>query len=367
MRILVVNTGSSSLKLQVLHDTELVAQHEVERWHGEQSDTELTGFIRDAGAVDAVGHRVVHGGPRLQESVLIDDEVVAYLESIIDLAPLHEPNAIAAIRLTRELLPGAPQVACFDTAFHATIPPAAATYALPAEWNERWGLRRYGFHGLSHSYASRRGAELIGRDVSDLRIVTCHLGSGASLCAIRGGKSADTTMGFTPLEGLVMGTRSGSVDPGLLIWLIEQGGLTPAELNDGLEHRSGLAGLSGTSGDMRDVLAAGEAGARALDVYQHRLAACAAEMITAIGGLDLMVFTAGVGEHTPQVRERLVKDLAFLGVKIDGAKNAGASADAVLTASDSSAQVVVLTAREDLEILWEVQRLLSSPKFTKQS
>ncbi|MFZ1361809.1 MAG: acetate/propionate family kinase [Candidatus Nanopelagicales bacterium] len=363
MRTLVVNTGSSSLKLQVLEDSTLVGEKLIERWDGGAGGTshgdELTEFVTDAGGVDVVGHRVVHGGARYSSSVIIDDEVVDYLATLVDLAPLHEPNALRGIEAMREALPSVPQVACFDTAFHATMPLAAVTYALPKEWNEQWNLRRYGFHGLSHSYASRRGAQLVGQDVQKLRIVNCHLGSGASLCAIVGGQSVDTTMGFTPLEGLVMGTRSGSVDPGLLIWLLEHGNLSLGEVNDALEKHGGLAGLSGTSGDLRDVLEAGTAEAQlALDVYLHRLARCTGEMVASAGGLDLLIFTGGVGEHRASVRQSLSDSLSYLGVVVDQAVNDSVNGDVILSSSESKVAVAVVECREDLEIEREARRLV---------
>ena len=235
----------------------------------------------------------------------LDAAVEADLRALVDLAPLHQPKSLAALDAVSAALPDLPAVACFDTAFHATLPAAAATYALPAEWRERWGLRRYGFHGLSHAWVARRAPQLLGRGASGLRIVSCHLGAGASLCAIVDGASLDTTMGFTPLEGLVMATRSGSVDPGMLLWLMEHEGLSPGELSDALEHRSGLLGLAG-SADMREIVeraAAGEPPARlALDVYVHRLRAGIAAMAAALGGLDALVFTGGVGEHSEAVR-----------------------------------------------------------------
>ena len=257
MRVLVVNAGSSSLKLRVLGPgDEVLADQEVERWDGDADHADITSFVTALTDLDAVGHRVVHGGGRFRAATVLDDDVVASIEALTPLAPLHQPRALAGIRATAKLLPDVLAVACFDTAFHSTLPAAAATYALPAEWNERFGLRRYGFHGLSHAWASRRAAELLGRPVAGLRLVTAHLGAGASLCAVEGGRSVATTMGFTPLEGLVMATRSGDVDPGLLLWLEQQGGLTADEVADGLEHRAGLVGLSRTSGDMRDVLSA---------------------------------------------------------------------------------------------------------------
>jgi acetate kinase len=355
MRVLVVNAGSSSLKLSVLDaDDKVVAARTIERWTGGQETGPIREFLSRTGHVDAVGHRVVHGGPRFTTAVTVDDSVLAELESTAELAPLHNPRAVAAIRAVRRLLPDTAQVACFDTGFHATMPAPARTYALPREWNERWGLRRYGFHGLSHAYAVRRAAELVDRPLPRLRMVSCHLGAGCSLAAVSGGRSVDTTMGFTPLAGLVMVTRSGSVDPGLLLWLLRHGGLTIDDVEEALEHRSGLAGLSGTSGDLRDVLAARAAGdpyaGLAFDVFVHRLAREAAAMTAATGGLDVLVLTGGIGEHVPLVRAAVVGRLGHLGVAVDEDLNARATGDADISARGAGASTVVVTAREDVEI-----------------
>ena len=364
MRVLVVNAGSSSLKLSVRSGDDAGPTQTVERWSGEDDLDPLRSFLDAAGDLDAVGHRVVHGGPDRDGAVLVDDAVMAELAGLESLAPLHQPRALAALRTVRRLLPDLPAVACFDTAFHRTLPPAASTYALPAEWNARWGLRRYGFHGLSHAHAVRRAAELVGRPLTDLRVVSCHLGAGASLCAVRDGISVDTTMGFTPLEGLVMATRSGSVDPGLLLWLLSEGGVGLDELADALEHRSGLAGLSGTSGDLRDVQAARADGsndaALAYDVFVHRLAREVAAMTAACGGLDVLVLTGGIGEHAPDVRAALADRLEYLGVALDPAANAAADDDADIGAAAAAVRTLVVVAGEDKEIAREVTRLLQS-------
>lgn len=271
---------------------------------------------------------------------------------------------MAGIDAVAEVLPGVPAVACFDTAFHRHLPAAAATYALPQAWNRRWGLRRYGFHGLSHAYASRRAAELLGRDVTELRTVVCHLGSGASLAAVAGGRSVDTTMGFTPLEGLVMATRPGSVDPGLLLWLLRHGGLDIDQLTDALEHDAGLAGLTGGSGDLRDVcrdVATGDPDASlAFDVYIHRLRREIAGMAAAMNGLDALVFTGGVGEHHPAVRAAAAEGLGFLGVLLDESGNRIATGDSDITAAGARVRTLVVTAREDLEITRQTRAALHS-------
>jgi acetate kinase len=363
VNLLVVNAGSSSLKLAVLDaDGDVAAATTVDAWQGEGHLEPLAAFLGDRPPVDVVGHRVVHGGPGRTGAERIDDALIRQLEAISSLAPLHNPRALAGIRSVRDLLPGVPAVACFDTTFHATLPPAARTYALPGEWNARWGLRRYGFHGLSHAHAVRRGAQLAARRVDRLRIVSAHLGAGASLAAVRDGVSVDTTMGFTPLAGLVMNTRPGTLDPGLLLWLLEHGRVAPAELGDVLEHGAGLKGLSGTSGDLREVLAGRRDGdpacALAFDVYLHRLARETAAMTAALGGLDLLVFTGGVGEHAWEVRAELAAALPHLGLTLDADRNRTTTADADISARGSSVATVVVTAREDLEIRRQVLEVL---------
>jgi acetate kinase len=363
MRILVVNAGSSSLKLRVLDDDDRVAAStDLSAPSGEADMGAVARRIESFGKVDAVGHRIVHGGTEFVDPILIDAEIVMRLRSLVDLAPLHQPKSLAALEAVSGILPKVPAVACFDTAFHAEMPAAASTYALPSEWRKRWSLRRYGFHGLSHAYASRRAAEILGRASTALRVVTCHLGAGASLAAVQGGRSVDTTMGFTPLEGLVMATRSGTVDPGLVLWLEEHAGTPPSELAATLEHRSGLLGLAG-SADMRAILAraeVGEAEARlAFDVYIHRLRSGIAAMTASMGGLDALVFTGGVGENAPAVRERATQSLAFLGVVVDPVRNTDATGDREIGSERGPVRVLVVAAREDLEIAREVRQVLA--------
>ena len=363
MRILVVNAGSSSLKLSVLDDADsLLASETVDAPVGRIDDAALRAAISANSPIDAVGHRIVHGGTEFTQPVLIDARVLRRLEALTDLAPLHQPKSLRGLDVVSRLLPGVPAVACFDTAFHAHLPPAASTYALPPQWRHRWDLRRFGFHGLSHAYASRRAAELTGLKLEDLRIVTCHLGAGASLAAGKGGMSVDTTMGFTPQEGLVMATRSGSVDPGLLLWLEEHVGMPPSELATTLEYRSGLLGICGSS-DMRVILQAEADGdadsALAIGVYLHRLRAGIASMAAAMGGLDTLVFTGGVGEHAAPIRERCAAELGFLGVALDRAANAGAAGDREIGADGSQVRTLVVEAREDLEIARGVRQVLA--------
>lgn len=360
--VLVVNVGSSSIKLRVVHDGETVAGADLP---GDASDEAVDDALEDLPDVDVAAHRIVHGGARFVAATRLDAAVLDALDELSVLAPLHNPPAVLQARHLLARRPDLPAFACFDTAFHADLPPAAATYALPAAWRDRWGLRRYGFHGLSHAHAARRAAAMVGRTPEDLRVVTCHLGAGSSLAAVAGGRSVDTTMGFTPLEGLVMATRSGSVDPGLVLWLQDQEGMDAAVVADGLEHRSGLLGLSNRSADVREVLAAAELGDAdahlALAVQAHRLRAGIAAMAAATAGLDALVFTGGVGEHQPAVRRSAVEGLGFLGIGIDQAANraAAGATDADVTGPGAEVRVLVVVAREELEMARQVEQAIA--------
>jgi acetate kinase len=362
MRNLVVNVGSSSLKLSILDGEHLIETREVPLVGAKLDELPVAKIVADHGPIEAVGNRIVHGGAEFTEPVLVDDRVRRRLQALVDLAPLHLPKSLAGLDLVRRLLPATPTIACFDTTFHATLPAAAATYALPAEWRRRWPLRRFGFHGLSHAWASSRAAELIGRPAETLRVVTCHLGAGASLAAVHGGVSVDTTMGFTPLEGLVMATRSGTVDPGLVLWLEQHAGLPPAELAATLEYRSGLLGLAG-SADMRTILDAEARGddeaALAIAIYLHRLRAGIAAMAAAMNGLDALVFTAGTGERAPAIRLRAATGLEFLGITVDEQVNTSARPDTEIGAATAPVRVLVIQAREDVQIAREMQTALS--------
>jgi acetate kinase len=363
VRILVVNAGSSSLKLRVLDsDDAVVASRDLEAPGGRADDREVSAFI-DKVAFDAAGHRVVHGGADFRESVLVTNAVMERLPALADLAPLHNPPALAALAAVREVAPDRPSVACFDTAFHATLPDAAAVYAVPWRWTDEWGIRRFGFHGLNHAYVARRVPELLGRDASGLRIVSCHLGAGASLCAIAGGRSVDTTMGFTPLEGLVMATRSGSVDPGALLWVLRRKRMSVEELERTLDNESGLLGVSGIAPGMRTLVEAADRGdprARlAVAVYVHRLRTGIAAMAASMDGVDTIAFTAGVGEGSSRVRLEACRGLMFLGAEIDPSANDGvADLDVDISTESAAVRALVIHAREDLTIASEVRRLV---------
>jgi acetate kinase len=362
--ILVVNAGSSSLKLRVLDDDDqLAAAVDLPMPNSGGMREALAAFLAGAPDLTAAGHRVVHGGPGHVGPARLDGALDDELERLCDLAPLHNPPALAGIRALEELWPALPQAACFDTAFHASLPPAAYTFAIPRAWASQWGLRRYGFHGLSHAWASRRAAALLDRPVSSLRLVTAHLGSGASLAAVAAGRSVDTTMGFTPLDGLVMSTRPGTVDPGVVLWVQQRGGLTADETEHALEHDSGLLGISGVSGDLRhvlDAIDAGDGAARlAYDVYLHRLRAGIAAMAAAMGGIEGLVFTGGAGEASARLRHDACDGLGFLGISLDDDLNWAAAGDAVVSAPESPVATAVVETREDLEIARQVRALLS--------
>ena len=363
MQVLVINAGSSSIKIRLL-DPANTLLHEVnlDADRGQPQPGAIAAAITSVGPVDAVGHRVVHGGTWFTGPVVVDAAVLAQLEKLVALAPLHQPPALAALHATLDVLPHVPSVACFDTAFHTTLPPAAATYAIPAQWRTDLGVRRYGFHGLAHQWAAHRAAELTPRSA---RTVVAHLGAGASLCAVRDGRSVDTTMGFTPTAGLVMASRCGDLDPAVPLWLVQHAGLAPDQVAAALDHDSGLAGLAGTP-DMRAVLAAehsGDARAKlAIEVWIHRLRGQIAAMTATLGGLDILVFSGGIGEHQPQLRARTVAGMGFLDLKLDPAANQAIqpSCDADISAPDAPARTLVVHTREDLVIADQVRATLTA-------
>ncbi len=400
MKILVINAGSSSLKYQLIDmDSESVlAKGNAERIGIANSQLAHTssgrdkveikadfknhtdaikmvietlvspkyGVIKDMSEIGAVGHRVVHGGERFSESVVINDEVMAAIKANIDLAPLHNPANIMGIEACRRIMPDTPMVAVFDTAFHQTMPKEAYLYAIPYEYYEKYKIRRYGFHGTSHKYVSLKAAKLLGRPVEELKMVTCHLGNGSSIAAVKYGKSIDTSMGFTPLDGLPMGTRSGSIDPAIVSFLAEKEDLTSEEINEYLNKRSGVLGISGVSSDFRDLADAAahniERAQLALDVFNYQVKKYIGQYAAAMGGLDCVVFTAGIGENTPSVRSEACKGLEFLGIKIDPERNdkilGRLNMEGLISTDDSPVKVLVIPTNEELMIARETLELI---------
>jgi acetate kinase len=322
-----------------------------------------TRVIQEAGAIDIVGHRVVHGGQEYEQSTFVTPKVKETISRLAELAPAHNPASLEGIEAIEQILGAVRQVAVFDTAFHAQIPEMAAVYPGPYEWLAQ-GIRRYGFHGISHQYCAARAAEILNRNLKDLRLVTCHLGNGCSLAAIHGGRSVNTTMGFTPLEGLMMGSRSGSIDPGLLLHLLRQPNYSVDRLDCILNQESGLQGISGISTDLREILAAiakGNARAQlAFDAYVHSLRSHIGAMLASLGGLDALAFTAGIGEHAASVRAAACEAFAFLGLKLDAEKNAQSQSDSDIAAPDSTVRVLVIHTQEDWEIARECWKLTHS-------
>ena len=394
MMILLLNSGSSSLKATLMESAgaRVVAQGLTE-WSGVAARYQFTGLdckpcseevswsdhamavgrfihdllhvepiaLADRAALAAVAHRIVHGGP-FTTSVKITAEVRSEIAALIELAPLHNRPSLDTLAAAEAELPEVPHVAVFDTAFHATLPPEAWTYPIPESWTRDWGIRRYGFHGLSHAYCSRRAAELLDRPTEGLRLVICHLGNGCSASAVIGGRSVDTTMGYTPLEGLMMGTRSGSIDPSIVLHVQHSHGLTVEQVESALNHDSGLLGVSGLSADMRAVTeaaAAGHSGARlALDIYAHRVRQAIGALTVTMGGIDALVFTAGIGENAGNVREAVSSGLACLGLELAPAANATCRPDADVATGTSRARILVIKTREDITMLRETLRVL---------
>jgi acetate kinase len=362
--VLTVNAGSSSLQLHLVRDGQVLGTEHSERSPDpEAAEQAVSAFLDAAPQCDvvAVGHRLVHGGEAVRRPTVADDGVLAAVREYADLAPLHVPPALALVDAARRRLPGVPHVLCPDTAFHATLPESAATYALPSEWRRRYGLRRYGFHGLSYTWALGRTAELLGRSAASLQVVLTHLGGGSSVCAVRQGRSVDTSMGFTPLEGVPMSKRSGSVDPGMLLWLLSGSRLSIEELREGLEHRSGLLGLSdGRSGDTRELVAAGDpASALALEVFVHRVSREIAAAATSLGRLDALVFTGEIGWDQPEVRDAVCRRLALLGV--EPPVRADLDTDGTISAPGAIVPVLAVRPREELQLARDTLGALGRP------
>ncbi len=323
------------------------------------------GVIKDMSEISAVGHRVVHGGEDFSESVIIDDEVMAAIRKNVELAPLHNPANIMGIEACRNIMPDVPMTAVFDTAFHQTMPNKAFLYAVPYETYEEFGVRRYGFHGTSHKYVALRAAKMLNKPIESLKIITCHLGNGSSITAIQNGKSVDTSMGFTPLEGLPMGTRSGNIDPAIISYMMEKADLSSEEVNETLNKRSGVLGISGISSDFRDLTSAAEEGnerARmALDVFNYQVEKFIGSYAAAMSGVDCIVFTAGIGENTPIIREDVCLSLEYMGIKFDKERNNNIPSkvkEGPITTDDSKISVLVIPTNEELMIAQETMELL---------
>ena len=395
MKVLVVNCGSSSLKYQLINmeNEEVMAKgylekiglpdsfltHKVngEKYRIEKVITnheegiklvldqlldENYGVIKDLKEIDAVGHRVVHGGEKFSDSVIITDEVIDAMKECIPLAPLHNPAGITGIEACKKVLPNVPMVGVFDTAFHQTIPKEAYIYAIPYEYYEKYRIRKYGFHGTSHKFVSRRVAELMGKPVEDLKIITCHLGQGGSLCAVKGGKSVDTSMGLTPLAGIPMGTRCGDIDPSIVTFLMKQENLTPDEMDTILNKKSGKLGISGVSFDDRDIeKAAAEGNQRAklaIDTFAYQVLGFIGRYAAQMNGVDVITFAGGVGENGPEVRSKICNSLEFLGVKIDEEKNKVRGKECEISTPDSKVKVYVVPTDEELMIARDTMNLV---------
>ena len=398
MNVLVLNCGSSSVKYKLFQMPEgkVLAQGGVEKLGLSDSFLKLKlpsgekvvlekdmpehtvaidfilktitgseyGCIKSLSEIDAVGHRLVHGGDKFSESVVITDAVVESVKQCIDLAPLHNPSTLKGVAAVTELIPGVPQVGVFDTAFPQTMPQRAFMYALPYEYYEKYGVRRYGFHGTSHRFVSKRACEFLGLDYNKARIITAHIGNGASMCAIKEGKCIDTTMGLTPTEGLMMGTRVGDVDPGALVFIGEKEGLSMAQLSEVINKKSGVLGVSGVSSDMREIEEAisqgNERAKLALEMYDYRIKKYVGAFTAAMGGLDLLIFTGGVGENQTTTREYVCEDMQYMGIEIDKTLNAKIHGDeALLSTKESKVKVVVIPTDEELMIALDTLALTS--------
>ena len=398
MNVLVLNCGSSSVKYKLFQMPEgkVLAQGGVEKLGLSDSFLKLRlpsgekvvlekdmpehtvaidfilktitgseyGCIKSLSEIDAVGHRLVHGGDKFSESVVITDAVVESVKQCIDLAPLHNPSTLKGVAAVTELIPGVPQVGVFDTAFPQTMPQRAFMYALPYEYYEKYGVRRYGFHGTSHRFVSKRACEFLGLDYNKARIITAHIGNGASMCAIKEGKCIDTTMGLTPTEGLMMGTRVGDVDPGALVFIGEKEGMSMAQLSEVINKKSGVLGVSGVSSDMREIEEAisqgNERAKLALEMYDYRIKKYVGAFTAAMGGLDLLIFTGGVGENQTTTREYVCEDMQYMGIEIDKELNAKIHGDeALLSTKESKVKVVVIPTDEELMIALDTVALTS--------
>jgi len=397
MKILVVNAGSSSLKYQLINMAEekVLAKGLCDRIglsgsmikHKTYDDRNITkevemkdhkdamasiikvltddewGVIKSLEEIKAVGHRVVHGGEKFFKSVIIDENVMKTLEECIELAPLHNPPNITGIRACQDIMPNVPQIAVFDTAFHQTMPKKAYIYALPYEYYEKYRIRKFGFHGTSHKYVAERAAHILGKPIEQLKIVTCHLGNGSSIAAVDGGKTVDTSMGFTPLDGLAMGTRCGTIDPAVVTFIMQKEGLTPEQMDSVMNKKSGVLGISGVSSDFRDldeaVKQGNERAALALEVFAYQVKKFIGSYACAMGGLDAVVFTAGIGENNDVMRSMICEGLEFLGISIDKDKNKTKGIEIDISKEDAKVRTLVIPTNEELAIAKETMKLIN--------
>jgi acetate kinase len=400
MKILVLNCGSSSIKYQLftMANRTVIAKGGIEKlgmkgsflkhvrqdgqvvvFEGEILDhkngveyilgiltSEKHGCLKSLDEIDAVGHRVVHGGERFNESVLLTDDVIAEITKCIDIAPLHNPPNLKGIIAMEELIPGIPQVGVFDTAFHQTMEPKAYMYGIPYPLYKKYGIRRYGFHGTSHRYVSKRACELLGVDYNTQRIISCHLGNGASVAAIKDGKSFDTSMGFTPVEGLVMGTRTGDLDVGVALYIMEKEEIGIKSANTLFNKHAGMLGITGISSDMREIEMAKDKGderaALALDIYNYKVKKYIGSYVAAMGGLDILIMTGGIGENADTTRDGVLNDLDFLGISLDHKKNWGFRSEGVISTPDSKVKIIVVPTDEELMIALDTEQIVDEQK-----
>ncbi len=396
MKVLVINAGSSSLKYQLIDmtneavlakglcdrigiensfikqskgDEEAVVISKVLKNHRDAIEAvinaltdEKIGVIKSMSEISAVGHRIVHGGEKFNSSAIINEKVMEAVRECIDIAPLHNPPNIIGIEACQQIMPGIPMVGVFDTTFHSSMPDYAYLYAIPYELYQKYGIRKYGFHGTSHKYVSERAAELLGKPLNELKIITCHLGNGSSICAVDKGRSIDTSMGFTPLQGLAMGTRSGTIDPEVVTFLMEKEDLTVKGISNLLNKKSGVLGVSGVSSDFRDLHAAADEGNKraelALEIFAYGVKKFIGEYIAVMNGVDAVVFTAGIGENNSVIRSQVLKNMDFLGIKIDAAKNKIRGEEIDISMPDATVRTLVIPTNEELAIARETLRLL---------
>ncbi len=396
MKVLVINAGSSSLKYQLIDmtneavlakglcdrigiensfikqskgDEEAVVVSKVLKNHRDAIEAvisaltdEKIGVIKSMSEISAVGHRIVHGGEKFNSSAIINEKVMEAVRECIDIAPLHNPPNIIGIEACQQIMPGIPMVGVFDTTFHSSMPDYAYLYAIPYELYQKYGIRKYGFHGTSHKYVSERAAELLGKPLNELKIITCHLGNGSSICAVDKGRSIDTSMGFTPLQGLAMGTRSGTIDPEVVTFLMEKEDLTVKGVSNLLNKKSGVLGVSGVSSDFRDLHAAADEGNKraelALEIFAYGVKKFIGEYIAVMNGVDAVVFTAGIGENNSVIRSQVLKNMDFLGIRIDAAKNKIRGEEIDISTPDATVRTLVIPTNEELAIARETLRLL---------